>query len=696
MLIPLVLTAKLYNDGADIVELWETFKTSILQSIAKYVPSKTSKPMGQLPWFNRDLRRLLRQKQKLYNKAKLTNDWSRYRAHQKLCKVQMKQAEQDFINNTIIDGIANKNNKPFWKYIKSKRSDNIGTSPLKQNGNLVCEASGKAKIFLDQFSSVFTTETHGDATFDPLRNLTSLPPLVITSNGVAKLLENINTSKASGPDNLPNIYLKTCAQQLAPGLSLIFYKSVVTGQLPEDWRNAIVAPIFKKGNVHLAENYRPVSLTSVISKLLEHIICKHILGHLDRNNILTSLNHGFRKGFSCETQLLVTMDDLLKQYDRNTQTDVIILDFSKAFDTVPHKKLLNKLEGYGINGSILKWIDSFLTQRKMCVAVDGEISEWTPVLSGVPQGTVLGPLLFLCHINDLPDCVSSQVRLFADDCLLYRPIRKQSDHIALQQDLENLVSWADAWGMSFNSEKCYLLSSRNKSTHFYSIKDKILKQVHNNPYLGVIISDDFKWSTHISKKAAKASSMLGLLKRNLKRCPVECKKLGYTSLVRSSLEYASIIWDPYQQGDINRLERIQRRAARFISGDYISREEGFMTRLLDELELPTLEDRRKTDKLCTLYKIMNDQFPSVQHDQYLTALPTRRRIKPTQFKDYAADNIIRNQVNNNCKALKYIHCKTPQYKHSFFPSAIVGWNKLNDEQVCARSIDTFRCRLACR
>lgn len=248
MLIPLVLTliTKLYNDGTDIVELWETFKTAILQSIAKHVPSKTSKPKGQLPWLNLDLRRLLRQEQKLYNKEKVTNDWSRYRTHQKLCKVQMKQAEQDYINNTIIDGIANQNNKPFWKYIKSKRSDNIGTSPLKQNGNLVCEASRKAKILLNQFSSVFTTETRGDATFDPWRNLTSLPPLVITSDGVAKLLENINTSKASGADNLPNIYLKTCAQQLAPGLSLIFYNSVVTGQLPEDWRNAIVAPIYSK------------------------------------------------------------------------------------------------------------------------------------------------------------------------------------------------------------------------------------------------------------------------------------------------------------------------------------------------------------------------------------------------------------------------------------------------------------------
>lgn len=190
--------------------------------------------------------------------------------------------------------------------------------------------------------------------------------------------------------------------------------------------------------------------------------------------------------------------------------------------------------------------------------------------------------------------------------------------------------------------------------------------------------------------------MLGLLKRNLKYCPPECKKLGYTSLVRSSLEYASIIWDPYQQGDIDRLERVQRRAARFISGNYTSCEEGFMTRLLEELELPALKTRRKTDKLCTMYKIVNSQFPALQHDQFLTLLPTRRRVKPTQYRDHIDDNIIRNQVNNNSKAFKYIHCKTPQYKHSFFPSTIIDWNGLTDMQVCAQNVDIFRRRLACR
>ena len=234
--------------------------------------------------------------------------------------------------------------------------------------------------------------------------------------------------------------------QLAPSITIIFQKSVDSGRLPKDWLNANIAPVFKKGDRHLPENYRPVSLTSVLSKLLEHIVCRHMLKHFERHNILTSLNHGFRAGYSCETQLAVTIEDLTTSFDRGTQTDIAILDFSKAFDTVPHNKLLHKLQAYGICGNLHTWIQSFLCNRHMKVVVEGESSNEVTVDSGVPQGTVLGPLLFLCHINDLPDAVKSQVRLFADDCLLYREVKSQSDHTILQQDLHNLENWASEWG----------------------------------------------------------------------------------------------------------------------------------------------------------------------------------------------------------------------------------------------------------
>ena len=201
----------------------------------------------------------------------------------------------------------------------------------------------------------------------------------------------------------------------------------------------------------------------------------------------------------------------------------------------------------------------------------GEASTETTVDSGVPQGTVLGPLLFLVLINDLPDRVTSSVRLFADDCLLYRTVTSQSEHQAIQDDLKNLETWAEEWGMRFNAPKCYILPINGICPYFYELNGTFLKQVDNNPYLGLLISKDLKWATHIDYICKKASSTLGFLRRNLRHCPTNCRKTAYISLVRSTLEYGSVVWDPYLKQDIDKLERIQKKAARFISQDYRNR-----------------------------------------------------------------------------------------------------------------------------
>ena len=236
----------------------------------------------------------------------------------------------------------------------------------------------------------------------------TLDQFTIDTNGVAKLLKILNPAKACGPDRIPNIILKTCADAIAPALTCIYRRSIQTGQLPVDWRSANISAVFKKGDRNKAENYRPVSLTSVACKLLEHIICRHLRNHLERHNILTDRNPSFRSGYSCETQLITTLHDLFESCDAGKQTDVVILDFSKAFDTVPHNKLLHKLDHYGVRGPIHKWLTNFLTKRKMRVVLEGEASGEAAVDSGVPQDIMLGPLLFLCHINDLPEAVKSK------------------------------------------------------------------------------------------------------------------------------------------------------------------------------------------------------------------------------------------------------------------------------------------------
>jgi hypothetical protein len=294
-----------------------------------------------------------------------------------------------------------------------------------------------------------------------------------------------------------------------------------------------------------------------------------------------------------------------------TQVNSAILDFSKAFDTVPHKKLLHKLTAYGINGPIHAWLTQFLTARTMQVVLEGQTTNQVTVDSGVPQDTVLGPLLFLCHINDLPDCVKSQTRLFTDDCLLNREIKTQQDYITLQQDLQHLENWAQSWGMKVNAKKCYILSIRGKSKHYYSLDNTILQQVPPNAYLGITIAEDLKWNSHINNITKEANSTLGFLRRNLRSCPTSSRRSAYVSLIRPALEYGTVVWDPYQRTYINTIEGVQHRVARFITGYYRSREPGCITSMLSDLNLPPLEDRRRNIRLAYFYKVVEGVVPAI-------------------------------------------------------------------------------------
>ena len=290
--------------------------------------------------------------------------------------------------------------------------------------------------------------------------------LKITTKGVEKQLSTLNINKASGPDQIPNIFLKQTAKESASVLAALFTQSLQTGHLPDDWLSANVSPIFKKGDRGLASNYRPVSLTCVCCKLMEHILVRHMLRHFDDKKIISDKQHGFRKGHSCETQLITTVNDLLASADLGNRMDISILDFSKAFDMVSHRRLMSKLDHYGIRGNIHKWISSFLNNRNQKVVIDGYSSDTISVDSGVPQGSVLGPILFLVFINDLPDLVKSQCRLFADDCLLYNEIQTLNDSLQLQKDLKLLENWAEEWGMKFNAKKCYIISTEKGEFFF--------------------------------------------------------------------------------------------------------------------------------------------------------------------------------------------------------------------------------------
>ena len=419
-------------------------------------------------------------------------------------------------------------------------------------------------------------------------------------------------------------------------------------------------------------NYHPVcvSLTCITCKLFEHILCKHILAHLEHHKILTDLQHGFRSGRSCETQLVTTFQDLAQMHDKKgSQIDIAVLDFSKAFDMVPHDGLLSKLKHYGIDDKIWLWICNFLKNRKQSVVVDGKQSSLIDVVSGVPQGTVLGPLLFLLHINYLPSVVSSKLRLFADDCLIYRNIKSKEDQIALQKDLNLLENWGNTCGMRFNAAKCNIMRvsrTRNPKLFNYSLTGQVLEEVMDAKYLGVTLSNDLEWSKHIATMTNKANSKLSFLRRNLRGCPEKLKQTGYFSLIHTFMEYGATVWDPYQKYNSDKIERVQRRAARFVKSRY-SRYSS-VSDMLDELGWTPLSQRRQEARLILFYKIFNGLAQVPFEGVLVEAYKGTRRKHNIKFR----------QIGHT----------TSQYGQSFFPKTISAWNGLAFAE--APSLAVFR------
>ena len=434
---------------------------------------------------------------------------------------------------------------------------------MRKDGLTYNSSKQKADILNDQFTSVFTKEDLSNPLKLPKRHIPSLSQITVTVRGVFKLLQGLKPHKAAGPDKVPKRLLKLGAQELAPGLTMFYQLSLDQGKLPIDWQTANVSPVFKKGNRSSPANYRPISLTSVSCKILEHVIHSNIMSHFKAHDILTDSQHGFRKHRSCDTQLITTVNNLTKGLDKSEQIDAILLDFSKAFDKVAHSRPLLKLENYGVRGNLLKWVQDFLSGRTQQVVFEGSCSDTTPVTSGVPQGSVLGPLLFLAFINDLPSRVKSRTDMFADDCLLYRTIIGQADAHALQKDLDSLQDWEKEWQMEFNADKCEVIritSKKNPIIYSCKIHQTALRSTDQAKYLGVTITPNLSWKCHIDNITKKANSTMAFLQRNIRSSPRDAK--AYKTYVRPIVEYASSVWSPAVDSHINQFEKVQRRAAR--------------------------------------------------------------------------------------------------------------------------------------
>ena len=404
---------------------------------------------------------------------------------------------------------------------------------------------------------------------------------------------------------------------------------------------------------------------------MEHIIVSNVMKHMDENKILSEYQYGFRNQRSCESQIIGLVHDLTSNMDKNYQTDMIVLDFAKAFDKVSHPRLLHKLEHYGIHGNNKNWIKSFLNNRTQAVALENTISDNVDVASGVPQGSVLGPVLFLIYINDITNNITSNIRLFADDCTIYRQIRTKEDQVLLQNDLNKLIKWEGKWKMAFNVDKCnvmHITRARTTKKHPYVMHDQQLEIVTETDYLGITISNNLSWNNHINNIEASANQAQGMLWRNIKKAPQHTKAMAVNTLIRPKVEYSSAVWDPYTKENIDKIERVQRRAARYVYNNYDY--SSSVTTMLENLKWQPLEERRMNTRLCLLYKAVNG----------LVAIPVQQYLIPLN----------RPSRHSNSLSFQLFSTRHDYFKYSFFPRTVVQWNLLPDATVKASTCDAFR------
>ena len=387
------------------------------------------------------------------------------------------------------------------------------------------------------------------------------------------------------------------------------------GSLLLIWKRANVSPIFKKGKKQLASNYRPVSLTCILCKVQESIIRDDIIAHMNANGLISERQFGFLSGRSTTLQLLHVMDEWTDILDAGGTIDVCYMDFMKAFDKVPHRRLITKLHNHGIHGKLLDWIRSFLENRQQRVVINGQYSTWRNVTSGTPtppthRGSVLGPLLFVIYINDLPDTVLSQVFLFADDTKMYRQIQDASDRPTFQEDISKLQEWADKWLLRFHPDKCkFMTIGRDTPIEHYTMysEDKGLipmTNVQSDKDVSIIFDLNMSFREDINSRATKANNIMGIIRRTYTYLDIESFKLLFKSLVRPHLEYGAPIWNPQLKRDITDLEDVQRRATRQIPAlKGMSYQERFR-----RIRLPTLRYRRLRGDMIEAYKLLHNVY----------------------------------------------------------------------------------------
>ena len=712
-----------YNKDSN--QCWNIFKSTVLDFCHQHIPTITIKHDYQPPWFDSELHSKCRDKERFRSKYKKSGNLQHYlqysncrREFRNLVNIKKNNCfGPDFNDNSIIS-------KKFWKHVK--HANNSGRIPESVSHKNIHrnKASDKAELFNSFFSKQFSAPSLYDINIK--NDLVNEPHIDFSKSRVFHILRSLKVGKACGPDNINGHILKNCATSLAFPLSIIYKNVYYSGVYPTDWKIGHIVPVHKKGDKSLVDNYRPISLISISGKCMEYIIRDELMQRC--KHLLSKAQHGFMPQHSCTTQMVPFIDSLTCSLNEGTQSDVVYFDFRKAFDSVNHDLILSKLKhNFHINGLLLKLIKSYLKNRTQAVLLDQALSSYTPVLSGVPQGSILGPLLFVIFINDIVEQVSpdTNIVLYADDTKLWRKINSYSDQIALQNDIDNLHEWSLANKMHFNTNKCSVLSVTNArstvpilpfTTFYYKLGNDFIDYTNEERDLGLLINSTLNWSGHCTKLHSKGSMKLGLLKRSCSftTCRKQ-RKVLYLTLIRSLFQHLSVIWSPQTRFMLEKLEKLQRKGIRWILNEPFanySKEMYYNKCFL--LDILPIEEHFIFTDLILLYQIINNMVPIVlptyiinnsnprtrsqKSDDLLYKSTLIPRIssyghsnKTIHRKDTTAPGTKRKRrnVNNDSASIGGLNA----FQKIFFNRTISMWNHIPYSIRSESSIDLFKINL---
>jgi hypothetical protein len=513
--------------------------------------------------------------------------------------------------------------KKYWSLVKGIYGSKKGMGiPVLEVGNKQLSTSvEKARAFTDYFKCQQTLLEPVGHLLPPLQMNTDLrlTDVITTPGEVKKILQSLELGKAHGVDGVSVRLLKETSESISSPLSSLFNKSFNNCEVPLAWKKANVSPIHKKDSRSIVSNYRPISLLSTLAKVQERIVYKCLYRFLADNNLLTPKNSGFKEKDSAMYQLTSIVDKIYRALEDGKDINMVFLDVSKAFDKVWHRGLLHKLKTNGIDGNLYRWIQDYLSNRMIRVVINGQNAPWADTNAGVPQGSILGPLLFLVYINDVVENVESDINLFADDTSLMKIIDQiQESYETVNRDLQKLSDWADQWLVTYNETKTvslFISTRRANDAHpILRLNNSDIVEVATHRHLGVDLEGSFSWDTHLRRVSSKASKCVGLMRRVCRDIPRECLENLYTTMVRPILEYGGLLYDGSPIYQKAYLDKVQREAALVCTGAYKHTK---TKHLMDELGWDSLETRRSMQKSCVMYKIQNDLVP----DYLINACP---------------------------------------------------------------------------